>query len=416
MEMKKYKLGELTLNITDGEHGSVKQEKNGSYYLLNNNNITEEGIVINATDKKISETDYKKIHKRTNLEKNDLVIATCGTLGKTHVIKDEIINYEFSRSVGIIKCNSVKLLPLYLHYYFKNPVCQTRIKNISKGGVQKHFYISDMNDFDLNIPEINEQRKIISILSSLDDKIALNNRINAKLEQMAKRLYDYWFVQFDFPGADGKPYKSNGGKMVWNEELKREIPEGWEVKKLGDVTEIVLGGTPSTQETSFWNQGTINWLNSGEVGEFPIVMSEKKITESAMENSSTEFLKAGSVTLSITRYLRPSILAIDACINQSVVGLKENELLKNCFMYPYLQNEVNRLMSLRTGAQQPHINKETVERSYICIPPKEIMTAYNKIAQPIYNQIINIAKQSKIITEERDKLLPLLMNGQVVVE
>ena len=204
--------------------------------------------------------------------------------------------------------------------------------------------------------------------------------------------------------------------MVWNETLKREIPEGWEVKKLGEVTKIVLGGTPSTQESTFWDNGTINWLNSGEVGEFPIVTSEKKITEIALNQSSTEFLKAGSVTLSITRYLRPSILAIDACINQSVVGLKENELLKNCFIYPYLQNEIDRLMSLRTGAQQPHINKETVEESYICIPPEEIMNTYNKVSQPIYEQIINIAKENKKLTEVRDNLLPLLMNGQVEVK
>lgn len=270
----------------------------------------------------------------------------------------------------------------------------------------------------INFPclDLNNKTEIGKLLSSLDDKIALNNRINAKLEQMAKRLYEHWFVQFDFPNTDGKPYKASGGKMVWNETLKREIPDGWEVKKLGDVCEIVLGGTPSTANNEFWENGTINWLNSGEVGIFPIVESEKKITEIAVEKSTTEFLKAGSVTLSITRYLRPSILAIDACINQSVVGIKENDLFKNCFLYPYLQNEIDRLMSLRTGAQQPHINKEIVEDSFINIPPKEFMEKYEKKVTPIYLQIINIAKETQKLTVLRDRLLPLLMNRQVEVK
>ena len=263
---------------------------------------------------------------------------------------------------------------------------------------------------------VNHKIEIGNFIKSLDDKIALNRRMNVKLEQMAKRLYDHWFVQFDFPNVDGKPYKASGGKMVWNETLKREIPDGWEVKKLGDVCEIVLGGTPSTANNEFWENGTINWLNSGEVGIFPIVESEKKITEIAVEKSTTEFLKAGSVTLSITRYLRPSILAIDACINQSVVGIKENDLFKNCFLYPYLQNEIDRLMSLRTGAQQPHINKEIVEDSFINIPPKEFMEKYEKKVTPIYLQIINIAKETQKLTVLRDRLLPLLMNRQVEVK
>ena len=109
MEMTKYKLSDLCVSITDGEHGSVKDDSRSTYFLLNNNNITESGIIINSKDRRISKNDFEKIHKRTNLECGDLVIATCGTLGKTCVIKDTLINYEFSRSVGIIKCNQKKL-------------------------------------------------------------------------------------------------------------------------------------------------------------------------------------------------------------------------------------------------------------------------------------------------------------------
>lgn len=238
--------------------------------------------------------------------------------------------------------------------------------------------------------------------------------INQNLEAMAKQLYDYWFVQFDFPDEEGKPYKASGGEMVWNEKLKREIPQGWDVKTIGNCTTILLGGTPDTNDSSLWGDG-YNWLNSGEVAEFPILSSEKYITQKGLEKSSTVLVPKGSVTLSITRHLRPSILCIDACINQSVVAILENEILTNEYIYPLVNREIPRLMSLRTGAQQPHINKEIVESINIVIPPQEILYAYIKKSKSLYKSIFINAQEIADLAKQRDELLPLLMNGQVSV-
>ncbi|MCM0195307.1 tyrosine-type recombinase/integrase [Bacteroides fragilis] len=231
---------------------------------------------------------------------------------------------------------------------------------------------------------------------------------------MAKQLYDYWFVQFDFPNEEGKPYKSSGGAMVWNENLKCEIPQGWVVEKMGKCTNVLLGGTPDTNDNSLWGNG-YNWLNSGEVAEFPILKSEKNITPKGLEKSATVLAPKGSVTLSITRHLRPSILCIDACINQSVVAILENDKVSKEYIYPLLNRDIPRLMSLRTGAQQPHINKETVEAINVVLPPANIMGAYINIAESIYNAIFNNAKEIAELTKQRDELLPLLMNGQASV-
>lgn len=231
---------------------------------------------------------------------------------------------------------------------------------------------------------------------------------------MAKQLYDYWFVQFDFPDENGRPYKSSGGEMVWNEKLKREIPKGWDVKTMGNCTTILLGGTPDTNDSSLWGDG-YNWLNSGEVAEFPILSSEKYITQKGLEKSSTVLAPKGSVTLSITRHLRPSILCIDACINQSVVAILENEILTNEYIYPLINREIPRLMSLRTGAQQPHINKEIVESINVVIPPQRILYAYIKKSKSLYKSIFINAQEIADLAKQRDELLPLLMNGQVSV-
>ena len=273
-----------------------------------------------------------------------------------------------------------------------------------------------MENIELPFPSLDNQVKIADTLLKIDRKISLNTRMNAELEAMAKQLYDYWFVQFDFPDENGKPYKSSGGKMVYNEKLKREIPEGWEVSTYGKEFDVKLGGTPSTSEGSFWNNGTIHWLNSGEVQNFPINTSEKKITEEAISGSSTEYLPKGSVLISITRYLRVTILNIDACINQSVAGFAETDNYKYPYTYFSLSAEVPRLMTLRTGAQQPHINKEIIEASPIILPSKRVLNDYYSKSAPLFKSLINHSEEIMHLTHLRDSLLPMLMNGQVTIE
>ena len=287
-------------------------------------------------------------------------------------------------------------------------------QNTNTSGSHKRIDPDNFLNIEIKLPKMSIQRQVGKTLSALDRKIVLNKQINDNLETMAKQLYDYWFVQFDFPNEEGKPYKSSGGAMVWNENLKCEIPQGWVVEKMGKCTNVLLGGTPDTNDNSLWGNG-YNWLNSGEVAEFPILKSEKNITPKGLEKSATVLAPKGSVTLSITRHLRPSILCIDACINQSVVAILENDKVSKEYIYPLLNRDIPRLMSLRTGAQQPHINKETVEAINVVLPPANIMGAYINIAESIYNAIFNNAKEVEELTKQRDELLPLLMNGQASV-
>lgn len=415
-KLKKYKLGDIADIIVGFPFESEKFNIQGNgVRLVRGMNVSERYLRFGDDSRWWSELTDDLLPYY--LKENDIVIGMDGSkVGRNFaIVNKNDLPLILVQRVACIRAKE-NFNQKFIWQYISSSRFLEYVNTIKTGSAIPHISGKQIADFPIFVPSHESQQKIASVLSALDDKIALNRRMNAKLEQMSKRLYDHWFVQFDFPDADGKPYKSSGGKMEYNEVLKREIPAGWEAKKLGDVCEIVLGGTPSTACNEFWENGTINWLNSGEAGIFPIVESEKKITEIAVEKSTTEFLKAGSVTLSITRYLRPSILAIDACINQSVVGIKENDLFKNCFLYPYLQNEIDRLMSLRTGAQQPHINKEIVEDSFINIPPKELMEKYEKKVTPIYLQIINIAKETQKLTVLRDRLLPLLMNGQVEVK
>jgi type I restriction enzyme S subunit len=157
-------------------------------------------------------------------------------------------------------------------------------------------------------------------------------------------------------------------------------------------------------------------MNSGEVANFPLITTEKKITKEAVDNSPTRLLRKGSVLLSITRHLRVNILGIDACINQSIAGIDENETFKKSYTYFSVLNDVDRLMTLRSGAQQPHINKETVDDSSFIVADIKVLESYYKIVDPIFERIIINAFQNQELSSLRDWLLPMLMNGQVTVD
>ena len=412
MELKKVRLGEIA-TIVNGATPSTTDPCN------------YDGDIVWITPKDLSDqkSKYIKEGSRNITQKGfdscsaqlipplNILMSSRAPIGLLAINEVECCTNQGFKNIIVDKsiCDADYMF-YYLHYHM------AEVQALGSGTTFKEVSKSSLERLSVTLPNLSVQRKIGKLLSDIDRKIALNRRMNATLEAMARQLYDYWFLQFDFPDADGKPYKSSGGKMTWNDKLKREIPEGWEVEKLKDKCKIVIGGTPSTTNKSFWEKGTVNWLNSAEVAEFPIVTSEKKITEDALKASATEYAPKGSVTLSITRYLRPSILCIDACINQSVVAIFENETLKKEFIYQYISHEIPRYMKLRTGAQQPHINKEIVEHTNVMLPPKDLLSMYQEACSPIYESITNNAQEILWLTRLRTTLLPLLMNGQVSVD
>ncbi|MBN2702639.1 MAG: restriction endonuclease subunit S [Pontiellaceae bacterium] len=310
---------------------------------------------------------------------------------------------------------------LFMHYVFT--YIRRTIQSSASGSIQDNINIDYLTGLEFKIPEKPYQDRIVAVLSALDAKIELNNRINAELESMAKTLYDYWFVQFDFPcdfaqgrpDANGRPYKSSGGKMVYNPTLKRKIPEGWDVSTIGDTFPTSLGGTPSRINPSYWAPPEINWLNSEDKETLYVVEADEKISREGLKNSAAKLLPVGTVILSIVRHLRASILGVEAATNQSVVGIEETDTIKHCFIYPLISREIPRYMALRTGAQQPHINKAVVDETGIVLPDDPTMKAYVQLTGPIFEKIRNNQCQTQQLTELRDWLLPMLMNGQVQV-
>lgn len=390
-----HKLGEVADIIAGGDKPKI--------FSINKNDLNHVPVFANAEKNNglLGYTDTARI-----IEPSVTVAARGSNVGFVAVRKEPF--FPVVRLLTLIP-NKERLDVDYLFYNLK----QNRQNGTGSG--QPQITIPDISSKIISLPSILTQQKVAKVLSSLEAKIELNNRINAELEAMAKTLYDYWFVQSDFPDGNGNPYKTSGGKMVYNSALKRKIPEGWEVTTVGKISKTELGGTPSTAVDEYWQDADIPWLSSAETASFPVITSEQKITQAGIDNSAATLLPKGTVVISIVRYIRPSILGIDAATNQSVVGIRECNRLKSSFIYPYFCSEVPRLMGLRTGAQQPHINKGVIEDSPIVIPSEKVLTGYYKIAEPIFKEIMNLAFQSHELVCIRDWLLPMLMNGQVTV-
>ncbi|MEF3088599.1 restriction endonuclease subunit S [Raoultella scottii] len=406
-------LCELIVDCVNKTAPSVDYET--PYKMIRTPNI--KGGRINLTGCRYVEKEtFKKWTRRATVDKGDVLLTREAPMGEVGYV-DFTDTVFLGQRIMQYRADPQKLDSAFLLYSFLSPDLQYQFRrHDSTGSIVSHIRVPDCSEFEISLPSLDEQRKIASTLRNIDEKIALNSHINTELEAMAKTLYDYWFVQFNFPDANGKPYKTSGGKMEYNTTLKREIPAGWSVTNIGSITKTVLGGTPSTENDDYWKNANIPWLSSAETASFPVVSSEQMITSSGIENSSATLLSKGTVVISIVRYIRPSILGIDAATNQSVVGIRESDIYKSSFIYPYFCSEVPRLMSLRTGAQQPHINKGVIDESPIALPPSSTLVEYYKLANPVFDKIMAVAFQNHELVRLRDWLLPLLMNGQVTVK
>lgn len=272
---------------------------------------------------------------------------------------------------------------------------------------------------DFLIPKVEypAQQKIAVVLSALDAKIELNNRINSELEGMAKTLYDYWFVQFDFPDKNGKPYKSSGGKMAWNEQIKREIPDGWEVKSISDIADTSSGGTPLSTNKSYYENGDIPWINSGEINRPYIIRAGNFITRLGLENSSAKIFPENTILVALYGATagKVSLLTFSACTNQAVCGVLPNDIIFTHLIRFYIQDLYKYLVKISSGSARDNLSQDIVKNLKLLLPSNNLLVQFNKQINPCIDKIIANMKENQTLSELRDWLLPMLMNGQVKV-
>lgn len=301
----------------------------------------------------------------TDLSKYKVVDKDCFVCSLMQVSRDEKIpiarwNKVYSVLVSpaykvFRVVNSKNVLPEYIDLWFKRAEFDREASFYGVGGVRGSLEWSDFCDMILPIPEIEEQQRIVNAYNVIEHRIAIKRQINDNLESQIQTIYNDLFTVADFNAS------------------------------LGDLTECILGGTPSRDEPSYWN-GEIAWINSGKINDFRVASASEYITAKGLAHSATKLLPYHTVVIAITGATmgRESILLIESCANQSVIGVLQNERLPYEFIHPFIKSSMRELLRNQTGGAQPHINKDDVSNIPICVPDSEQMTRYIAMVQPLY--------------------------------
>lgn len=417
-EWKRYKLGEL-LRV---KHGwAFKGEffsDTGVQSILTPGNFYESGgFKANPLKDRFYSGDYPKEYL---CSKGDLVVAmteqAAGLLGSTAIVPEDN-RYLHNQRIGLISCNE-SLNKDFAYYLFMTQSVRQQISRSASGTKVKHTSPEKIYDVQVDIPKIQTQKNIAIFLSSLDKKIQINNQINQELEAMAKTLYDYWFVQFDFPDQNGNPYKSSGGKMVYNPELKREIPEGWGVAKVEDIAQTGSGGTPKSTNVSYYSNGEIPWINSGELEQTVITSTSNFITEEGLNNSSAKLFPSGTILVAMYGATagKVSFLTFEASTNQAICAIMLTDIRMRYYLKNVIEDLYQYLVKLSTGSARDNLSQDMIKNIKVVIPSNDILDRFYDFSNNIIKEITKKQQENEQLTQLRDWLLPILMNGQVKVE
>ena len=363
----------------------------------------------------ISEKDAKRLSKHL-VKAGDILYSRRGDVTQKALIREAEAGYFCGTGCLLVRPGDA-IDPEFLTYHLSTPTNQDWIVKQAVGATMPNLNTAILSAVPLNLPPNKDiQRRTAAILSALDAKIDCNNRINAELEAMAKTLYDYWFVQFDFPDANGKPYKSSGGKMVYNATLKREIPLGWHDSNVLAVADLLGGGTPTKKKPDYWGGDIPFFTPTDADGSIFKFSTTDYITSEGLKGSSTKLFSKHTVFITARGSVGRLVLAgVDMAMNQSCYALRAKTGISHVFLFFLAKELIHHLHVKSSGSVFDSIVSNDIELTKLAIPKGEVIEKFAEVVEPIFEKIANNTKENQQLAQLRDWLLPLLMNGQVTV-
>ena len=376
------------------------------YIVLTPGNFYEEGGFKRQEGKEKFYTgevleDY--LHK-----KGDLIVAmteqAAGLLGSCARVLESGI-YLHNQRLGLITTDPKKILKDYLYHLFKTKTVREQIRLTSSGSKVKHTSPERIYEVKVPLPDVNEQQKIVNLLDALEDKVELNKRIKIELDDMAKTLYDYWFVQFDFPDSNGNPYKTSGGKMVYNSNLKRNIPKGWEDCKLEKIINIHDSKrVPLSAKQRDLIKGNIPYYGATSIMGY--------VNDYIFDGEYVLLAEDGSV-MDMNGFPVLQYIYGKTWVNNHAHVLEASSGFSNPLLHLCLKKIP--VINMMSGSIQKKINQDNLRNTPILLPPIHILEAINPILKCIYEKLIEIQKENVCLDKLRNWLLPMLMNGQISI-
>lgn len=362
----------------------------------------------------INEEQARELNNVT-VEENDILLNITGdSIARACIVPKDILPARVNQHVSIIRADET-VNSKYLFYYLQY-LKSYLLKICGVGGTRNALTKEVIGELEICISE--NQNKIAAILTSIDDKISLNNRINAELEQMAKTIYNYWFVQFDFPNEEGKPYKASGGAMEYNEELKREIPKGWEIKSLSEIeNNIVTGKTPLTENDEYYN-GEIPFITIPDIrGNIFIINTEKRLTKLGANTQQNKFLPVDAICVSCIA--SPGLVGFvtePSQTNQQINSVVCHDEVNKFYLYFAIKEYFENSFGAKIGNTFVNMNKEEFSEIKLVYPKHNVLQEYHALISDKFELVKNKSFENQELITLRDFLLPLLMNGQVKVK
>lgn len=412
MEWKHYKMDDVIDEISMGPFGSdVKKEfyVNKGIPILNGSNLQGFKLQENSFGY-LTEEKADSLNK-CNAHRGDIIVTHRGTLGQiVYVPSDSKYDrYVISQSQFRFRCKPDLVDVQFLVYYFHTREGQYKIlANASQVGVPALARAtSTFRLTDIKLPSLADQRRIASILSSLDRKIELNNKINADLEEMAQAIFKNWFVDFE-PFKDGKFVDSELGM----------IPEGWKVGRLDEIADVVGGSTPSKAKPEYYTQKGIAWLTPKDLSNHPAVYTSRgeiDITEEGYNSTSTKLMPKGTILFTSRApigYI--SIAQNDICTNQGFKSLVPKKA-GTCFLYCFLKYVTPEIENKSTGSTFKEASGALMKSLQVIMPDQKVFEEFEEIVSPLFARIESLEKENSRLSLLRDTLLPRLMSGELEV-
>lgn len=418
--MSRFKISDFIDQIGDGIHGTPNYVKNGEYYFINGNNLVDGQIVISSDTLSVSKEEYDRIKRPLN--ENTILLSINGTLGKIAEYKNEKVVLGKSACYINVKQDKNKY---FVKYVLTTKEFQKYILLVAHGSTIKNLAPSQVADYEFSVPDGLNQDKVAFLLKAIDDKIQNNNKIVTELESMAKTIYDYWFLQFEFPNEDGKPYKSSGGKMVWNDELKREIPKNWRIDLLGNLFISNRGISYNSKTIEGNGVPMINLASFNVDGSY----KEEGIKTYSGDYSAEKVVKPFDLLMCNTQqtaidykkdiigkaFLVPDIFDGDIVTSHHVTTIQVKEDNMKYFLHRLFNTDYfhKYAAGFTNGTNILGLIFSGIEKYKLEIPDVAVLDKFANLMLEIEMKKSKIIKENQELISLRDFLLPLLMNGQV---
>ena len=412
MEFKKYKLGELC-RLSSSKRIFESEYVNNGIPFIRGQEISDKSILDENSKFEcyISEERYNEIKEKYGVpQKGDILMTAVGTIGNLVVLNSNRPFYFKDGNVIRFSDFSELIDSTYLALFMKSPYFNKQIQYALIGAVQKALTMVMLSNIEIPLPEISIQKRIATILMEINSKIETNKKINKELEVMAKELYDYWFVQFDFPNEEGKPYKSSGGKMVWNDVLKREIPEGWKIKSIFDAADVIYGYPYSTEhfdEDVFNSEKPYSIIRIRDILENSVSAKTDELADSKYITKKKDLL------IGMDGYFHMNFWAREGdYVNQRITRIRKTEISTMIIYYqilPFIKHKEK----LSKGSTVGHLSDKDMKQIYVLIPNNKSLSTY---FDNILDMKIKVQNEIQELINLRDELLPMLMNGQVTIK